>query len=181
MNISPTEAEQALEAIQTMMNKTRKAISNSGAYNFLIVWGFVWLFGFLASHFFTDQIIGMIWLGLDIVGGLVSVVIGIRMSRKVRSPSGVASGASPQAMRRDSVRKGRMDLRIRHLWLVGRLVAAGHDRDFKSRWTTGAWAGKPDSPHQASGNPETPRVNPATSPSSARDARSGREPLRYPG
>ncbi len=39
MNISPTEAEEALAAIQAMMKKTRRAISSSGAYAFLIVWG----------------------------------------------------------------------------------------------------------------------------------------------
>jgi len=38
MNISPAEAEEALAAIQTMVHKTRRAISNSGAYAFLIVW-----------------------------------------------------------------------------------------------------------------------------------------------
>ena len=92
MNITPTEAEQALDAIQTMVRKTQKAISNSGAYNFLIVWGFVWLFGFLASHFISGTLIGYIWMGLDILGGLVSAVIGIRMGHNVRSPAGLASG-----------------------------------------------------------------------------------------
>ncbi|MGB2964003.1 MAG: hypothetical protein WBB69_08455 [Anaerolineales bacterium] len=92
MNITPTEAEEALNAIQSMMNKTKKAISNSGAYNFLIVWGAVWLFGFLANHFFTTNTAGLIWMGLDILGGAISVILGIRLSRNVRSPSGLASG-----------------------------------------------------------------------------------------
>jgi len=92
MNITPTEAEQALEAIQAMVRKTQKAISTSGAYNFLILWGFVWLVGFLSSHFVTGNLVGYIWMGLDILGGLGSVVLGIRLSRKVRSHSGLASG-----------------------------------------------------------------------------------------
>ncbi|MGD8753770.1 MAG: hypothetical protein PVG14_20235 [Anaerolineales bacterium] len=46
MSISHTEAEEALAAIQIMVRKTRRAVSSSGAYNFLIIWGFVWLFGF---------------------------------------------------------------------------------------------------------------------------------------
>ena len=50
MNISPTEAEEALAAIQTMMKKTRRAISSSGAYAFLFVWGVVWVLGFLGSQ-----------------------------------------------------------------------------------------------------------------------------------
>jgi hypothetical protein len=92
MNISPTEAEEALAAIQTMVRKTRRVISSSGAYNFLIVWGFVWLFGFTASHFTPNKTAGYIWLGLDILGGVLSAVIGIRMNRNIRSPSAVASG-----------------------------------------------------------------------------------------
>jgi hypothetical protein len=92
MNISPVEAEEALAAIQTMVRKTRRAVSSSGAYNFLIIWGFVWLFGFLASHFAPNQTVGYIWLGLDILGGVLSAVTGIRMNLNVRSPSGTATG-----------------------------------------------------------------------------------------
>jgi hypothetical protein len=92
MNISPTEAEEALAAIQTMVRKTQRAVSSSGAYNFLIVWGFVWLFGFLTSQFIPNETAGYIWLGLDILGGVLSAVIGIRMNRNIRSPSAVASG-----------------------------------------------------------------------------------------
>ena len=92
MNISPSEAEEALQAIQSMMNKTKKAISNSGAYNFLILWGVIWLFGFIANHFFNAKTAGVIWMGLDILGGVISAILGIRMGRKVRSPSGLASG-----------------------------------------------------------------------------------------
>ena len=92
MNISPTEAEEALAAIQTMVRKTRRAISNSGAYAFLIVWGFVFLFGFLSSHFLHNETARYIWMGLDILGGVLSVVIGARMNRSIRSPSAVASG-----------------------------------------------------------------------------------------
>ncbi len=92
MNITPTEAEQALEAIQVMVRKTQKAISQSGAYYFLIVWGFVWLFGFLSSHFVRGPAVGYIWAGLDILGGLLSAILGIRLGQKVRSPSGLASG-----------------------------------------------------------------------------------------
>ena len=92
MNISPSEAEQALQAIQSMMDKTKKAVANSGAYNFLIVWGTVWLLGFLANHFFAGDTAGYIWMVLDILGGASSIILGIRLSRKIRSPSGLASG-----------------------------------------------------------------------------------------
>lgn len=75
-----------------MMQKTRRAISSSGAYGFLIVWGAVWLLGFLCSHFLPNEIAGHIWMGLDILGGVLSAIIGIRMGKRVRSPSAVTSG-----------------------------------------------------------------------------------------
>ena len=92
MNISPTEAEQALAAIQAMMTKTRRAISSSGAYRFLIVWGVIWLLGFLNSQFLPNQTAGFVWMGLDILGGILSAIIGIRMNRGVRSSTGTTSG-----------------------------------------------------------------------------------------
>jgi hypothetical protein len=92
MNISPTEAEEALAAIQAMVRKTRRSISSSGAYAFLIVWGFVWLFGFLTNHFIHNETAGYIWMGLDILGGVLSAVIGIRMNQNIRSPSASATG-----------------------------------------------------------------------------------------
>jgi hypothetical protein len=84
MNISPTEAEEALTAIQAIMQKTRRAISSSGAYNFMILWGAIWLIGFLSSQFLPAQTAQYVWMGLDILGGIISAIIGIRMSRGVR-------------------------------------------------------------------------------------------------
>lgn len=92
MNISPAEAEEALAAIRSMAEKTRRAISKSGAYAFLIVWGIVWLLGFLSNHFLANDLAGSIWIGLDTLGGIASAVIGARMNRQVRSPSAAASG-----------------------------------------------------------------------------------------
>jgi hypothetical protein len=87
MNISSSEAEQALAAIQVVMQKTRRMVSSSGAYLFLLVWGIVWLLGFLCSQFLPNQTGGYIWMGLDVLGGLFSAIIGIRMSRSVHSAS----------------------------------------------------------------------------------------------
>ena len=92
MNISPTEAEEALAAIQTMMQKTRRAISSSGAYVFMIIWGVVWLLGFLGSQFLPQEIAGPAWMVLDTLGGILSAIVGIRMSRGVRSSSPTISG-----------------------------------------------------------------------------------------
>jgi hypothetical protein len=92
MNVSPTEAEEALAIIQVMMQKTRRAISSSGAYLFLIIWGVVWLLGFLGSQFLPIETAGYVWIGLDTLGGILSAVIGIRMNRGVRSLSSGTSG-----------------------------------------------------------------------------------------
>lgn len=92
MDISPNEAEEALAAIQAMVRKTKRWISSSGAYTLLIVWGSVWLLGFLSNHFLDNEIAGRLWIGLDIAGGIISAVIGSRMNRRVRSASSLSSG-----------------------------------------------------------------------------------------
>jgi hypothetical protein len=92
MDISPTEAEEALAAIQTMMQKTRRSISSSGAYKFLILWGVIWMLGFLGSQFLPKEIASYVWIGLDILGGILSMVIGVRLNRGVRSSAPTTSG-----------------------------------------------------------------------------------------
>jgi hypothetical protein len=92
MNISPSEAEEALVAIQTMMQKTRRAISSSGAYKFLILWGVIWMVGFLSSQFVSREIANYVWIGLDILGGALSAIIGIGLNRGVRTSAPTSSG-----------------------------------------------------------------------------------------
>jgi hypothetical protein len=87
MNISPNEAEEALAAIQTISKKTRHSIASSGAYIFLIITGIVWLVGFLSTQFLTGAIVAIIWTGMSIVGSAVSILLGTRMGKRVRSPS----------------------------------------------------------------------------------------------
>lgn len=87
MDLSPREAQEALAVVQNMMDKTRRAISSTGAYLFLIIWGFVWLFGFSANHFLTGEAVGYSWMVLDTLGGALSVLMGIRLGKKFRSAS----------------------------------------------------------------------------------------------
>ncbi len=84
MNISPDEAEESLEAIQTMMYKTRRSIAGSGAYIFLIITGFIYLVGFLATQFLLPQIATYIWIGASLLGVAVSILLGSRLGRRVR-------------------------------------------------------------------------------------------------
>jgi hypothetical protein len=91
MNVSPSEAEEALAAIQSMMKKTRHSIASSGAYIFLIVTGIIWLVGFLSTQFLTGAIAGYIWAGMSLLGTAVAIVLGARFAarvgRQVRNPS----------------------------------------------------------------------------------------------
>jgi hypothetical protein len=91
MNISPTEAEEALAAIQAMTQKTRQSIASSGAHVSLIVTGAVWLIGFICNQFLSGQILSYIWIGLSILGGTVATILGIRSSKHVRNPSAGAT------------------------------------------------------------------------------------------
>jgi hypothetical protein len=92
MQITTNEAEESLAVINSMMQKIRRTVANGGAHYFLILWGIVWFFGFLGSHFFTDKIGGCIWLGLDILGGFGSWVIGLLLNRRVRNTSVSVTG-----------------------------------------------------------------------------------------
>ena len=87
MNISPTEAEEALAAIQQMTQKTRHAIANSGAHIFLILTGVVWMVGFLATQFLPAQVVGYIWGGLSVVGSAAGILFGRRSGPRVRGPA----------------------------------------------------------------------------------------------
>jgi hypothetical protein len=91
MNVSPSEAEEALAAIQIMMQKTRRSIASSGAYITLIATGIVWLVGFMCTQFLPNEIVVYIWIGLSILGSTLGTVLGIRMGKRVRSPSTAAT------------------------------------------------------------------------------------------
>jgi hypothetical protein len=87
MNISPNEAEEALEAIQRVTQKTRQSIASGGTYITLIVTGIVWMIGFMGTQFLPKEISGYIWGGLSILGGILGTILGLRLGRRVHSPS----------------------------------------------------------------------------------------------
>ncbi len=94
MNISPTEAEETLASIQSIMQKTRHSIASGGTYITLIVTGIVWLVGFLATQFLSGAIVAYIWIGMTILGSLLGALLGFRLGKRVRTPS-----AAPMAKR----------------------------------------------------------------------------------
>jgi hypothetical protein len=87
MSVSPSEAEEALAAIQIMAQKTRKSIASGGTYITLIVTGIVWLIGFLCTQFLSGEIVGYIWGGLSVLGTIAGIILGSRMGKRVRSPA----------------------------------------------------------------------------------------------
>jgi hypothetical protein len=89
MSISPDEAEESLVAIQKVTQKTRRSIASSGAYIFLIITGVILLVGFLSTQSLPGETVVFIWVGMSLLGSAVSILLGARLGRRVRSPSTV--------------------------------------------------------------------------------------------
>ena len=92
MTISPSEAEEALAAIESIAQKTRRSIAGGSAYVSLIVTGIVWLVGFTATQFLTGAIVVTIWIVSSILGSIAATVMGIQVGRRVRSASASVAG-----------------------------------------------------------------------------------------
>ena len=85
MNVSPTEAENAMEEIQAIAKRTRQSLSGTGTFLTMIVTGFIWLIGFTCTQFLSLPLVGYIWGGLSSLGCILGVIIGFRMSSRHRS------------------------------------------------------------------------------------------------
>lgn len=90
MNITPEEAQASLAAIAQTTGKTRKAYGYNGYY--LILWGLIWFFGFLANQFLAGSVVGWVWAVLGTVGWVTSAVLGIKQDRQIRSSVGPCIG-----------------------------------------------------------------------------------------
>ena len=77
MNVSPTEAEEALAAIHKVTQKTRQSIASGGTYITLIVTGIVWMIGFMCTQFLPKEITGYIWGALSILGSVLGTYSGL--------------------------------------------------------------------------------------------------------
>ncbi|MGV8026274.1 MAG: hypothetical protein AB2L18_06945 [Anaerolineaceae bacterium] len=85
MKISPHEAEESLEAIRKITQKTRRSIASSGAYIFLIITGIIWMVGYVSTQFLSGSIVVYVWVGTSILGSIVAALIGSRNDKRVRS------------------------------------------------------------------------------------------------
>ncbi len=90
MNITPEEAQASLATIAQTTNKTRKAYGYNGY--FLILWGLIWFFGFLANQYLSGTAIGWTWAVLSTVGWVASTILGIKQDRQIRSSVGPRIG-----------------------------------------------------------------------------------------
>jgi hypothetical protein len=85
MQVSPTEAEAALEAIETVARRTRQSLSSTGTFMTMVITGTIWLIGFTCTQFLPPPLIGYIWAGLSGLGCILGVVFGVRMGSRHRS------------------------------------------------------------------------------------------------
>jgi len=85
MNISPKEAQEALASVQQVRDRTNQTLSRGAVFE--ILWGTIWLLGFLVSQFLPSNSASVAWLwaGLGTVGGVISLVIGFVVSSRQTS------------------------------------------------------------------------------------------------
>ncbi len=86
MDITQQEAQSSLETIEAIQRQTRRALAHGGGPFFMIIWGAVWLVGYLASYFLNDRAAGTVWMVADAAGIAASFLTGWWMSRQVRMP-----------------------------------------------------------------------------------------------
>ncbi len=82
MNVTPEEAQEALAAIQQTTVKTRRGLAYY-AYQ-QILWGLLWLVGFLVSQFVQPAMLNWVWIALPILGVIGSALMGISQGRRMR-------------------------------------------------------------------------------------------------
>lgn len=86
MNITPQEAQEALNEIRHATSKAHNMI-NIWAY-YMLLWGIIWTLGFLASQVVQPRFIGWIWGIMVLLGIVGSAAIGARQGRLMRTTPG---------------------------------------------------------------------------------------------
>lgn len=86
MKVTRDEAERSLQAVQQVRNHMRKSIATGSAPQNMIIWGAIWLIGYLGSHFLGDLHAGRVWIALVVIGGVVGWLMGYRLGPRVRIP-----------------------------------------------------------------------------------------------
>jgi hypothetical protein len=75
-----------LRVIRQVMDRTRRAAAQHGGW-FGVLWGAIWVVGFLANQYLPEETAGLLWAILDVGGGAASALVGARLARRgVHSP-----------------------------------------------------------------------------------------------
>ena len=85
MNVTKDQAQDYLETIQQVQQQTRRTLATGGGPIYMILWGLIWVLGYLGSYLLPPQSAGYLWFGLDIVGLAASMGIGWWHATRVRS------------------------------------------------------------------------------------------------
>ena len=92
MKISPPEALEALEAVRAVQARTRRALSLAGGGQILMIWGVVWLIGYLGTHLLSWQTAGRLWAVADLLGIVATILVVARSAPRSRDPLGPRIG-----------------------------------------------------------------------------------------
>lgn len=66
--------------LQELINQTR--LRAADGYPYFLLWGLLWIAGYMASILWSH----LVWAGILVAGGLVSVVIGFKMKKNLPAP-----------------------------------------------------------------------------------------------
>ncbi len=86
MDMEPKEAQQTLTEIQSTMTQAKKAIASGSSSTLLILWGMIWIVGFLCAQFCAPKVVPWCWLILDVVGIGATLIIVLYIKSPVKSP-----------------------------------------------------------------------------------------------
>lgn len=85
--MQPRDAMDDLKAIRRIMEQARRSSGGFGGW-FMVLWGVIWLLGFAGTHFLWQvrrgDLVGWLWLPLDLAGVVGTLYFGVRMSRRAR-------------------------------------------------------------------------------------------------
>jgi len=84
MTLSTTQAAESLREIEKTGQRSAAAYQYAKSSPHLILWGVIWFAGYLQTALFMQghgNLIGPVWLGLDVLGFAGTAVIGYRQDR----------------------------------------------------------------------------------------------------
>ncbi len=86
MTVDRKEASALLDDVQGIEDRVRQLLIYARTSDYLFLWGVIWLVGFTANYFLRSYS-GVMWLGLQGVGLLGTVLIVTTHVRRPRSPA----------------------------------------------------------------------------------------------